>query len=102
LTSGYNLYITALNRSIPVVVAVYRFYLVYYPTKFYNIQNKKTLQAFLIFYVIGAALANASVLFVFPNSIQRFSNCMGREEQIFFNIYNFHKEHNYGKRLYNC
>ena len=53
LTAGYNLFITALNRSIPVVVAVYRFYLVYYTTKFYNIQNKKTLQAFLIFYAKG-------------------------------------------------
>ena len=80
------MYITALNRSIPVVVAVYRFYLVYYPTKFYNIQNKKTLQAFLIFYAIGT--------FNFLWDV-RFSNCMGREEQIFFNINDFHEEHNY-------
>ena len=111
--AGYNLFITALNRSVPVVVAVYRYHLVYYSQTFYNIQNRRSLQAFLVFYAFGinfylvtaeefkikfkgAAAANVGALIIFPSSIQRFSNCMGREEQMFFKIDNFYEEHNFG------
>ena len=51
--AGYNLFVTALNRATPVVIAVYRYCLVFHYSSFYTTGAKSRIQKTLLVYAFG-------------------------------------------------
>ena len=53
LETAYNVFITTANRSIPVVIAIYRYCCVFYSTWLLSAANKKMLERIILLYMTG-------------------------------------------------
>ena len=86
LSVGYNQFVLTFNRSIPVVISVFRYIYIFHWTSVISDKQKKHLRTKCYVYLFVTS-AFAAVLSMMNTGItKRYNRCMGKEEQYYFNI----------------
>ena len=90
----YNMFTIALNRNLPVVIALHRYVYVFHWTWVYTDVDKMKLSIILsvFLFLLPTCSAVSTILYIRNN--WRMNVCMGREENFFYDFKNIFNSYN--------
>ena len=86
LTVGYNNFVTSFNRSITLVIAGFRYVYVFHWLAVISDAQKKRINNIFLIFLFGSATVSKYLVLHFKEKTKRYTRCMGREEEFFYNI----------------
>ena len=88
------MFVTTFNRSLPVVIFIFRYLCVFHWTSVRTDIQKKQVTKKCYLYLVGSSASTAIFSMMYADTSKRYNRCMGQEEQFFFNIPFFFEESN--------
>ena len=82
----FNWFVTTFNRSVPVVISVFRYVYVFHWETVFSSHQKKIFQKKCLSYLLGSSTISSLFGLFFAGSTKRYMRCMGRVEQYFYSI----------------
>ena len=82
----FNWFVTTFNRSVPVVISVFRYVYVFHWETVLSTHQKKSFQMKCLSYLFGSSTISSLFGLIFAGSTKRYMRCMGRVEQYFYSI----------------
>ena len=86
---GYTQFFLTLNRTLPVVIAVFRYIHIFHWTMVVSEEQKMNIKKKCFIFLLAPAAFVSGYSMMQPGITKHYNRCMGKEEQYFFNIPDF-------------
>ena len=94
--TGYNQFMSSMNRAIPVAIAIYRYFCVFHDSTIRDPRSKRSLQQSLLSFIFGIPIFSFITFARFPVAFQRFLECSGKEEVFKYDLHDFYNDKSIG------